>query len=149
LNVSEQGSTEPKQNKADTSLPRVTYRFGKHHRLLTAAEYSVVFNDAPFRASHPNFLILARTNAVPQAKLGLVISKKNVRHAVNRNRIKRVARETFRLQQHNLPTIDAIVLARRGADTVPHDQLAVIFNGLWKRIIKKACTESASGSEQD
>ena len=138
MNVSEQGSSNPTQKKADTLPSSPTYRFGKQQRLLNAADYSAVFNDAPIRASHPNFLILARTNASAQAKLGLVISKKNVRHAVNRNRIKRIARETFRLQQHNLPTIDAIVLARRGADTVPQDQLATIFNGLWKRIIKRA-----------
>lgn len=144
MNVSEQGSSNPKQQKADTLVSCPTYRFGKQQRLLNAADYSSVFNDAPIRASHPNFLVLARPNHAAHAKLGLVVSKKNVRHAVNRNLIKRVARETFRLQQHNLPAIDAIVLARRGADAVPKDQLAAIFNGLWKRIIKRAKAQTSA-----
>lgn len=138
MNISEQGCNKPDQVEADTLPSRPTFKFGKQQRLLNAADYSAVFNDAPIRASHPNFLILARVNNSAQAKLGLVIAKKNVRHAVTRNRIKRVARETFRLQQHNIPTIDAIVLARRGADAIPQDQLSTIFNGLWKRIIKRA-----------
>jgi ribonuclease P protein component len=138
LNVSEQDSCNPNQNKAETPNPSVCYRYGKHQRLLTAKDYSAVFNNAPIRASHTNFLFLACKNATASARLGLVISKKTVRHAVNRNTIKRTARETFRLQQHNLPMIDVIVLARRGADTVPKDQLISIFNGLWKRIIKQA-----------
>lgn len=144
MNVSKQGSSNPNHKKADTLPPRPTFSFGKQQRLLKAAEYSAVFGDAPIRASHPNFLILARANCAAQAKLGLVIAKKNVRHAVGRNRIKRAARETFRLQQHNLPAIDAIVLARRGADSIPQDQLSAIFNGLWKRIIKRAKAQASA-----
>lgn len=144
MNVSKQSVNHSKQKKADTLPSRLSYSFGKQQRLLNAAQYSAVFNDAPIRASHPNFLILANLSQSTLPRLGLVIAKKNVRHAVNRNRIKRVARETFRLQQHNLPTIDAIVLARRGADDVPQDQLPAIFNGLWKRIIKRARAHSST-----
>lgn len=144
MNVSEQGSSSSKHKKADTLTPRPAFRFGKQQRLLNAADYSAVFDDAPIRASHPNFLILAKAHSGSQAKLGLIVAKKHVRHAVKRNRIKRIARETFRLQQHKLPAIDAIVLARRGADAIAQDQLSVIFNGLWKRIIKRARTHNSA-----
>lgn len=144
MNVSKQSVHHSKQKKADTLPTRPSFCFGKRQRLLNAADYSAVFNDAPIRASHPNFLVLAKISPSAVPRLGLVIAKKNVKHAVNRNRIKRVARETFRLQQHNLPTIDAIVLARRGADDVPQDQLPAIFNGLWKRIIKRARAQGST-----
>lgn len=112
--------------------------FPKSLRLLTSKDFSNVFGDAPLRASHPNFLILCRPNLLETPRLGLVVAKKNCRRAHDRNRIKRHIRETFRQQQHNLPAIDAIVLARRGADTIPPADLNAILFGLWKRIIKRA-----------
>jgi len=125
------------QNEADTSPPP-RYQFGKQQRLLNQALFSAVFADAPIRASHPNFLILARPNDLGIARIGLVIPKKHVRKANHRNQIKRIARETFRKEQHKLPAIDAIVLARRGAEIVPRQQLTSVFSGLWKRITKRA-----------
>lgn len=127
--------------RADTSYAaKSSYGFTKNQRLLTAEQYSRVFNSAPIRASHPSFLILTRFNDTHCARLGLVIPKKQAKRAVCRNRIKRIARESFRTQQHNLPAIDAIVLARRGADTLSPEELRSIFNGLWKRIIKRAAS---------
>lgn len=90
--------------------------FGKNKRLLTPSTFQQVFDKAVIRVSHRNFLILARPNELPQARLGLVIGKKNIRLAVNRNHVKRVARETFRHQHSQLPALDIIFLARRGLD---------------------------------
>ncbi len=115
-----------------------SFAFGKNRRLLNSSDFSAVFNDAPFRASHPSFLILARPSNTGEPRLGLIVAKKHVRHAVGRNQIKRISRETFRLQQQKLPAIDAIVLARRGADSLSKSDLQQILNGLWKRVAKKA-----------
>ena len=115
-----------------------SFAFGKNRRLLNSSDFTAVFNDAPFRASHPNFLILARPSATGEPRLGLIVAKKHVRHAVGRNQIKRISRESFRLQQHKLAAIDAIVLARRGADTLSRSELRQILDGLWKRVAKKA-----------
>ena len=71
--------------------------FSKAKRLLTARDYSRVFDGTEARASHKHLLLLARRNINgPGHRLGLVIAKKNVRLAVERNRIKRVTREFFR-----------------------------------------------------
>lgn len=115
-----------------------SFAFGKNRRLLNSSDFSHVFNDAPYRASHPNFLILACPGRTGEARLGLVVAKKHVRLAVGRNRIKRIVRESFRLRQHKLPPIDAIVLARRGADTLANDDLQQVLDGLWKRVANKA-----------
>jgi ribonuclease P protein component len=120
----------------ENTSPR--FKYTKHQRLLNSKEFKEVFDDAPIRASHPQFLILARINQLGYARLGLVVAKKNARFAHQRNSIKRVARETFRQHQHQLPAVDAIVLSRKGADLVPKDQLTSIFTGLWKRISKRA-----------
>lgn len=123
----------------DTSAePPQGFSFSRQLRLLTPADYAAVFADAPLRATHANFLILARSNNLGYPRLGLVVPKKHVRKANKRNRIKRTARETFRKEQHKLAAIDAIVLARHGAEIVPSQQLTSIFIGLWKRISKRA-----------
>lgn len=124
-----------------------SFAFGKNRRLLNSSDFSAVFNDAPFRASHPNFLILARLSCTGEPRLGLVVAKKHVRRAVARNQVKRVTRETFRLQQHKLPPIDAIVLARHGAETLSKSDLQQILNGLWKRVAKKAFAANLAQSK--
>ncbi len=128
------------QQVHSANTPIFSFAFTKKQRLLNKHDFSPVFDNAPIRASNQHLLILSRFNddKHTQARLGLVIAKKHIRHAHARNRIKRFARETFRLQQHKLPPIDAIVLARKGADTLTNQQLQQAFNGLWKRIIKRA-----------
>lgn len=112
--------------------------FSKSFRLLNASDYQSVFNDAPFRASHQHLLILSRPNLTETPRLGLVIAKKHIRLAVQRNRIKRILRETFRQNQQQLGGIDAVVLARAGLDKLDNQQLHKLFNKQWARIIKKA-----------
>lgn len=119
-----------------TDLSR--FLFSKQQRLLAAREFSALFADAPIRASHPCFLVLCNLNSFEKARLGLVIAKKQIKKSHDRNRIKRLIRESFRLQQHKLPHIDAIVLARKGADALSNSEIQVILHGLWKRISKRA-----------
>lgn len=49
------------------------------------------------------------------ARLGLTISRRVAKRAVDRNRLKRIARESFRLQRA-LPAWDFVVMAKPGAD---------------------------------
>lgn len=49
------------------------------------------------------------------ARLGLAIAKKQVRHAVQRNRLKRLVREAFRQGSAKIGTFDLVVMARRAA----------------------------------
>lgn len=114
------------------------YRFTKHQRLLCAKDYSPVFAKADFKVSNKTLLILARQNDLGISRLGLVVSKKNIRHAVQRNRVKRVTRESFRLLQHSIPAIDIVVLARRGLGELSNAELHAELNRLWNSLVAKA-----------
>ncbi len=125
-----------------------TSAFSKSLRLLNASDYKAVFDDAPLRSSHSQILVLARLNQGCEPRLGLVIAKKNVRLAVQRNRIKRILRETFRLKQQSLQGIDAVVLARRNLDALNNEELHKLFNKQWDRVIKNAAKQRRKDAEK-
>lgn len=112
--------------------------FTKAQRLLNSSDFQRVFDDAPFRASHKHFLILARPSHTDSSRLGLVIAKKNIRLAVQRNRMKRLIRESFRQQQSTLPNIDMIVLARRGMEELENPQLLQQLQQQLRKVVSKA-----------
>lgn len=116
----------------------VDQRFDKARRLLTPAQYKAVFDDAAFKVSSRELLILARPNALPHARLGLVVGKRYARLAVSRNRVKRIARETFRLNQTDLAGLDGIVLGRAGVDQLDKAALRQQLAQLWRQLRRKA-----------
>lgn len=79
-------------------------------------------------------MALARWNTLGHPRLGLVVSKKNVKLAVDRNRFKRLVRESVRLRQDQLPAVDIVVLARRGVQDMDNDVLYRQLHGMWKRL---------------
>jgi ribonuclease P protein component len=109
-------------------------RFPKSRRLLKAADYSRVFDKAEAKASHRYLLLLARPRSEPGHRLGLVIAKKNVRLAVQRNRIKRVAREFFRNLPDSEPAMDVVLLTRRGIDQLDNAELSSILLQQWQKL---------------
>jgi len=121
--------------------------FGKAKRLLNAQDYSEVFDGADTKAFHKNLLLLARKNNGPGHRLGLVIAKKNVRLAVQRNRIKRVAREFVRRGPEGAP-MDVVLLARRGMDQLDNAELALLLRKQWKKLAKHA-SEPESNTNRD
>ncbi len=113
------------------------FSFPKALRLLTPSDFQPVFADAPIRAAHKYLLILTRPNNLENPRLGLVIAKKHIRKANQRNQIKRIIRESFRLRQHTLAGLDAIVLARSGLDQLDKAEQSKLLNEQWLRIEKK------------
>lgn len=87
--------------------------FPRQLRLLTAGDYRRVFDSAAFKVHGKGLMALASPNDLGHPRLGLIFSKKNVRRAVDRNRLKRIARDSIRLRQHRLPPVDIVLLARR------------------------------------
>ena len=93
--------------------------FGREKRLLKPQQFKAVFDSAAHKVSSKYALLLARDNQLGHPRLGLVIGKKNVKLAVDRNRIKRQIRESFRHSQHQLPGVDIVIVARRGIADSP------------------------------
>jgi ribonuclease P protein component len=122
-------------------------RFGKAKRLLNAKDYSRVFDSPDARASHPHLLLLAKINDGRGHRLGLVIAKKNVRLAVHRNRIKRVARETFRNLPRSELSMDVVLLARRDIGLLDNAALSSILQQQWQKLIRHVTTTKLSNCQ--
>lgn len=106
--------------------------FSRELRLLTPAHFENVFKNATPAVS-PHITALARINNVNTARIGITIAKKRVKTAVERNRIKRIIRENFR-QQHQLPNIDIVIVAKSGVDKLTNNDINKALNKLWNKL---------------
>jgi ribonuclease P protein component len=86
--------------------------FPRARRLTAGHEYSRVFGGAD-RSTDRFFTVLARLNDLPRARLGLAVSRRVAPRAVDRNRLRRLARESFR--HLDLNHLDYVVMARKDA----------------------------------
>ena len=76
-----------------------------------------------------------------QSRLGLVVSKKNISKAVERNRVKRVIRESFRKNKSQIPNLDVVVLIRKGIDVLPNAVISSKMNSLWNDLCAKSAEQ--------
>jgi len=115
-------------------------RFSRRARLTGRKAFTGVFA-RPVKSSDRYFTVLARPNKLGYSRLGLAISRKVAKSAVVRNRLKRVARESFRHQQAWLGGLDCVVMGRTGL--IEPDN-AVLFASLqrhWRRLAQ-SCAPS-------
>jgi ribonuclease P protein component len=115
----------------------VSRGFGREKRLLTPRHFKAVFDSPSGKAPGKNVLLLARLNDLEHPRLGLVIGKKSVKLSVERNRIKRVIRDSFRLNQELLAGLDIVVVARKGLGDLENPELHQQFGKLWKRLARQ------------
>lgn len=117
--------------------------FSRELRLLTPTHFEFVFQNAIPSAS-PQITILARTNQLDHPRLGITIAKKRVKKAHDRNRLKRLIRESYRLNQHSLPSADIVVVGKSGLDKLTNQELTALLAKLWKKLSRR-CAQSQSG----
>ncbi len=112
---------------SDAGLPREA-------RLRRPGDFAALRTSSG-RAGGRCFHMRYRGNGLDCARLGLAISKRVSKRAVERNRIKRVVRESFRRVRHQLPAVDLMVMAREQAAGVPGAELLRELDGLWKKLL--------------
>ncbi|WHZ20076.1 MAG: Ribonuclease P protein component [Rhodanobacteraceae bacterium] len=115
-------------------------------RLRRAAEFAALRN-AQGRIQTRHFLLRWIVSPTGAARLGLAISRKVSKRAVARNRIKRIARESFRLQRESLPAMDVLVIARSSAATIERAVLRDDLDDAWRKLkaLKPASTPGTIG----
>lgn len=107
--------------------------FPRTNRLLTKLEFKSVF-DQSRKVTQKHLLVLFKPNSQVQNRLGVIVSKRVAKKAVTRNTIKRIMRESFRLNQDSFLGLDMIVIARQYCDTLEKVELRRGIDKLWEKL---------------
>ncbi len=108
------------------SLPRAA-------RLLKAGDFAALRGNSR-RLSVRHFLAEYSPNDQSTCRLGQAVSRRVSKRAVDRNRIKRLVRESYRLVRRELPNLDILLIARSSAVKTPSAELREDLAALWKKL---------------
>lgn len=111
--------------------------FSSALRLLRQAEFQAVFDNASLKIDDASFLLLIRGNDFGHPRIGLAIAKKKIHRSVDRNRLKRQVRNSFRLHQKRLPAVDIIFLARHNLSVISNPVFRAALEQAWGRLNQK------------
>lgn len=109
------------------------FLFLKENRLLTQRDYHHVFSKGSWRSNLYLSVVISH-NQFGIPRLGLRISKRCVKKAVDRNRVKRIVRQSFRLNQYRLNDLDVVILAKKGIASLSNIELEKHLDALWASI---------------
>ena len=89
-------------------------RFRREHRLVRGRDFQRVYREGS-RARGSIMTVAAVPNGLPHPRLGLSVGRVVWKHAVRRNRVRRVLREAFRLELGALPPgVDLVLIPQKG-----------------------------------
>ena len=74
------------------------------------------------------------TGGCASARLGMAVSARAAGNAVNRNRLRRLIRESFRMHRENLPAVDLLVTARAAAAKATNREVFASLEALWQSL---------------
>jgi len=129
------------QSATPAESTRRNRRFEKSSRLREAAQFKRVFAN-PQRFYGGGFVVVVRANGLGQARLGLAISKRCCSLAVDRNKLKRIARESFRARVARLPAVDVVLLCAPKAKQLTNPELFSGLDRAWQKLSGKIWVDS-------
>ncbi len=104
---------------------------------LIAKEFDNVFKQGQRFKTDLLYFIYCNVADAPN-KIGLVTSKKKIRTAVQRNLLRRVARENFRLHQQQFYYYHIVVIANTQANNVARQDLHTCFQLFFQYLIRRS-----------
>lgn len=110
------------------------FEFSRNYRLLSKHDFQSVFATSN-KATQKYLLALYKSNQKPYARLGIIVAKRYIKLAVNRNRLRRLIRESFRHHQEALKGLDIIVLMRSEWSPLDNKALRVNIDNLWQKLM--------------
>jgi ribonuclease P protein component len=108
------------------------YSFPSSFRLKNGAQIQAVLSGARKYRDY-SLSVFIKPNSLEHPRLAIVIAKKNVASAVKRNRLKRLTRESFRLNQDKIKGNDIIVFGYRGIENLSNSKLRQCLVKNWQK----------------
>ena len=92
----------------------------------------------PIKSADSAYTILARQNKLRLPRLGVIVSKKNIPKAVQRTRLKRIVRESFRIHSRTIGNLDVVVICQKNCSHKLNAQLFRQLDRHWKYLSNHA-----------
>ena len=109
------------------------FRLPKQAKLVKTDDFSSVFNLRK-RIANKHLVMRYCPNVNTSARLGLIVAKKTAKGAVQRNYMRRVLRELFRLNQHQLPALDVVIQVQKVFKKPDFFEIKQEFDALCKKL---------------
>jgi ribonuclease P protein component len=100
---------------------------------LSATDFQRVFKGAA-RSGDKYLTVLWRGNDLQTARIGFAISKKRIASAVRRNRVRRIARESFRHHRNEIGNVDIVIMAQPAAQRASNADIHKSLDRHWNKI---------------
>jgi ribonuclease P protein component len=111
----------------------ISFRFRSNQRVLKSKDFRKI-SQVGTRVFVKDFLAVVSNAHTDIGRIGITVSKKCSKKAVERNRIKRLVRESYRLNADCLQTKDVVVIAKVHTSEKPNPVLSSELNRLWKKV---------------
>lgn len=116
-----------------------TFAFANENRITKSQTFRDL-SQSPQKWVSPYFVVLCRPSQTQSARIGITVSRKCSKKAVERNRIKRLIRESFRLNKAKIPLFDMVVIARVQAATADNQVLLKDLETVWGKLTRFVVT---------
>ena len=107
-------------------------RFGAERRLRRRKDFAKAFSDG-IRLNARGVTIVVRPNGVDHPRLGIAVARRVMSRAVDRHRLKRQIRESFRHNIERLRGLDIVVIANSGVLRMRPKTLGTMLARQWNR----------------
>lgn len=102
-------------------------------RLLKPGDFAALRSTSR-RLNARHFIAEFAPNHLAGCRLGQAVSRRVSKRAVDRNRIKRLVRESYRHVRTRLPALDILLIARTSAAQTPSASLREDLSVLWAKL---------------
>jgi ribonuclease P protein component len=124
---------EPPPSSPNGGLGR--FSLTRSSSLKRPADFQRVYKNKQWgNSEHFSFNVMPV--ALPLGKLGVTVSKKVSKRAVDRNRIKRQIREFYRLRQCGLKPIELVITAKPSCLAANDKERVESLEVLWEKLLK-------------
>ena len=117
------------------------FNFPKNHRLLRPEDFQFVFDNVDCKQGGKYCTLLSARSARNESRLGLIAAKKSLKLAVQRNRIKRLVRESFRLRRQAIDELgqpfDVIALVKASTREASNKDILQELDKQWLKLIDR------------
>jgi ribonuclease P protein component len=115
------------------SAPAQPLSFPPARRLRKPGEFKRVYATGR-RMGNEFFTVNTQPNELTAARLGMSVAVRAMGNAVARNRVRRMIRESFRLNQSIIPALDIVIGVRAAARSAEPAQLRLSIERLWQKL---------------